>query len=291
MPAHLLDEEHRPVTIEDECGRRLSLVVGEPDQIEIQGVDQQTLARLLMGALWLEFISANRYRLIVERSTLADEQFEQIEFDAADVDLLRARRRPRFLPMSLSWACAARLATHPGFDQLISLPMVREMQLLEHQTRTAMTVLRRLRGRAMLCDEVGLGKTVEAGLVLSELLMRGLVRNVLVLTPPSLIAQWQGEMRRKFAVELISHDDPAFREAGSWSGHDRIIASIHTAKREPHRSAILRGGGTWSSSTRHIICAIARRHFGNSLASCRNNTCCCSPRHRCRTISRSCLTS
>ena len=77
--------------------------------------------------------------------------------------------------------------------------MVREMELLEHQTRTAMTVLRRLRGRAMLCDEVGLGKTVEAGLVLSELLMRGLVRSVLVLTPPSLITQWQGEMRASSA--------------------------------------------------------------------------------------------
>ena len=93
----------------------------------------------------------------------------------------------------------------------------------------------------MLCDEVGLGKTIEAGLVLSELMIRGLVRSVLVLVPPSLIEQWQGEMRRKFAIELISHDDPAFRERGpaAWTGFDRVIASIHTAKREPHRSAIL----------------------------------------------------
>ena len=60
---------------------------------------------------------------------------------------------------------AARLATQPGFEELISLPMVREMDVLEHQTRTAVTVLRRMRGRAMLCDEVGLGKTIEAGLI------------------------------------------------------------------------------------------------------------------------------
>ncbi len=93
----------------------------------------------------------------------------------------------------------------------------------------------------MLCDEVGLGKTVEAGLILSELVMRGLVRSVLVLTPPSLTTQWQGEMRRKFAVELTSQDDPAFRKADrdGWATHDRMIVSIHTAKREPHRSAIL----------------------------------------------------
>src|ERR1700727_3966127 len=137
--------------------------------------------------------------------------------------------RPRDFDLGLR---AARLATHPGFDRLISLPMVREMDLLEHQTRTAITVLRRLRGRAMLCDQVGLGKTVEAGLILSELLMRGLVRSVLVLTPPSLITQWQGEMRRKFAVELISHDDEKFHPRGSsgFIAHDRVIASLHTAK-------------------------------------------------------------
>ena len=120
--------------------------------------------------------------------------------------------------------------------------MVRDMEVLEHQTRTAITVLRRMRGRAMLCDEVGLGKTVEAGLILSELLVRGLVRSILILTPPSLIAQWQGEMRRKFGVELSTHDDPAFRDAGpsAWQSHDRVIVSIHSAKREPHRSSILK---------------------------------------------------
>ena len=136
---------------------------------------------------------------------------------------------------------AARLATHAGFDDLMCLPLVREMDLLEHQIRTAKTVLRRFRGRAMLCDEVGLGKTVEAGLVLSELHMRGLVRSVLILVPPSLIEQWQGEMRRKFSLDFTSHDDPAFRSMGNeaWSACDRVIASIHTAKREPHRSAIL----------------------------------------------------
>ncbi len=136
---------------------------------------------------------------------------------------------------------AARLATHAGFDRLISLPMVRDIELLEHQIRTAKTVLRRFRGRAMLCDEVGLGKTIEAGLVLSELMIRGLARSVLVLVPPSLIEQWQGEMRRKFSIELISHDDPSFRERGpgAWNEFDRVIASIHTAKREPHRASIL----------------------------------------------------
>src|SRR5262249_44394438 len=120
------------------------------------------------------------------------------------------------------------------------LPLVREMELLEHQIRTAKTVLRRMRGRALLADEVGLGKTVEAGLTLDELVLRGLARSVLVLVPPSLIEQWQGEMRRKFSLDFVTHDDPAFKaRRTAWAEHDRILASIHTAKREPHRSAIL----------------------------------------------------
>lgn len=197
--------------------------------------------------IWLEYVSPHRYRLVLARSRpfTADpptaEPDDAIEFASADGELLR-RPIPRLTPAEFHLGLrATQLATQPGFDRLICLPMVREMDLLEHQTRTAKTVLRRFRGRAMLCDEVGLGKTVEAGLVLSELLMRGLVRSVLVLTPPSLITQWQGEMRRKFAIELTSYDDPSFRNAGvlAWGAYDRVIVSIHTAKREPHRTAIL----------------------------------------------------
>ena len=173
---------------------------------------------------------------------VATEQGVRITFDAQDLALLRGpdlglaaagRVRP--------WPRAARLATHAGFDQLICLPLVRDMELMEHQTRTARTVLQRFRGRALLCDEVGLGKTIEAGLIVAELRMRGLIRSALFLTPPSLIEQWQGEMRHKFRLDLISHDDPLFRQRGAdaWREFDLIIASQHTAKREPHRSAIL----------------------------------------------------
>src|ERR1019366_4515929 len=83
--------------------------------------------------------------------------------------------------------------------------------------------------------------TIEAALVLSELVMRGLARSVLVLTPPSLIEQWQGKIRRKFSLEIVNQDDPAFRQKGvdAWTQFDRVIVSLHTAKREPHRSAIL----------------------------------------------------
>ena len=200
------------------------------------------------STFWLEYQGSGRFRLIVEPVVVPlgngeqkTEQGVRIEFDAQDRSVVLSESSfsagLRDFELALE---AARLATHAGFDRLIALPLVREIELLEHQIRTVKTVLRRFRGRAMLCDEVGLGKTIEAGLVLAELMIRGLVRSVLILVPPSLIEQWQGEMRRKFALELISHDDPSFRERGTkaWNEFDLIIASIHTAKREPHRSAI-----------------------------------------------------
>jgi SNF2 family DNA or RNA helicase len=209
--------------------------------------------------LWLEYRDQGRFRLVVEKAPRPPAEAEEFQTeqgvpilsDPSDWSLVR---RANLGGSGLSSATlpevelalrAARLSTHGGFDQLICLPLVRDMELLEHQVRTAKTVLRRFRGRALLCDEVGLGKTIEAGLVLDELVLRGLVRSVLVLTPPSLVEQWQGEMRRKFSLDFTAYDGPAFRETGpeAWSNFDRVIASIHTAKREPHRSAIV--GRKW----------------------------------------------
>jgi SNF2 family DNA or RNA helicase len=164
----------------------------------------------------------------------------RFEVDPSDVGLLDGTipRAPlRNLHVSMM---ALRLGMVAGFDELLSLSMVREVEPYEYQLRTVKTVLRRLRGRALLCDEVGLGKTVEAGLVLLELIARGLVRRVLVLTPPSLVEQWRGELQRKFGLPFAAYDDPEFREEGvqAWAVHDKIIASYHTAKRDPHRAAI-----------------------------------------------------
>jgi len=206
------------------------------------------------GHLWLEYVGPEHYRVVWETGAASGapsslpnetvtEQGVTISFDPDDLAFVGAcewappASRTAF-ELSLR---AAELASHPGFNELIFLPMAREMEVLEHQTLTAKTVLRRMRGRAMLCDEVGLGKTIEAGLVLAELIVRGLVRSVLVLVPPSLIEQWSAEMRRKFSVDFVAHDSKEFRAKGNlaWGAFDHVLASFHTAKREPHRSAIL----------------------------------------------------
>jgi SNF2 family DNA or RNA helicase len=200
------------------------------------------------AALWLEFLGPGRFRLVSAPDEAAEPVPEvstgpgvRLTLDPDDEAFLRSAPRLRASrPLFELAREAAGLRTHAGFDKLICLPLVRDMELLDHQVRAAKTVLQRFHGKALLCDEVGLGKTIEAGLIAAELRLRGLVRSTLVLTPPSLIEQWQGEMRRKFSFDLVSHDDPAFRTRGpaAWAEFDHVIASIHTAKRDPHRAAV-----------------------------------------------------
>ncbi|MHB1651236.1 MAG: DEAD/DEAH box helicase [Desulfitobacteriaceae bacterium] len=135
---------------------------------------------------------------------------------------------------------ALALAVHPGFETLMALNAVRDVQPLDYQLQTVRHVLMRLRGRALLCDEVGMGKTVEAGLVMLEYILRGLVRRVLVLTPPSLVEQWQEEMQRKFNLDFVIYDSPGFRaHPNPWEAFPRIIASIDTAKRANKQEQVL----------------------------------------------------
>ena len=218
----------------------------DPAQGTLKSAKLRTLAKQ-NGALILECQSAQpcRFRLLVEPPPPIEltQPKDSLALAPQDAPLLRADRRAlaRWRDFRLG-LFATRLGMVAGFDQLLCLPWLHEVELLDHQLRTARTALRRLRGRALLCDEVGLGKTIEAGIILEELIVRGLARRVLILTPPSLVEQWQGEMRRKFGLDFVVHDDPVFREQGAqaWAAHDHIIASYHTAKREPHRAAILK---------------------------------------------------
>lgn len=116
-------------------------------------------------------------------------------------------------------------------DDLLCLPHCR-IQRLEYQLRTALRVLGPLRGRALLSDEVGLGKTIEAGLVTKELLTRGMVKRFLVLTLPSLVDQWAEELDEKFGLAAVTTNQAVAREdpARFWRENSGIVASLHTLK-------------------------------------------------------------
>src|SRR3989475_12001632 len=98
-----------------------------------------------------------------------------LRFDDSDRDFLaRAFRTPG--EGSPSWrlnGTAHRISLVHGFDRLLAWPVLQGVARYEHQERTALRVLRDMRGRAILADEVGLGKTIEAGLVPQEKPVRG----------------------------------------------------------------------------------------------------------------------
>src|SRR2546421_1330011 len=102
---------------------------------------------------------------------------------------------------------AERIALVPGFDRLITLD-ANAIKELPHQIDVAQRVLRDMGGRAILADEVGLGKTIEASIVYKELAVRGLARRALILTPASLVGQWQGELEGKVFERFETHADP-----------------------------------------------------------------------------------
>lgn len=133
-------------------------------------------------------------------------------------------------------------AVIPDFDKLLSQNYIREMNLFNYQIRTVKEVLKRFRGRALLCDEVGLGKTIEACTVMMEYIIRGLARKILILVPPSLVEQWSNELKRKFNQDFIASDDPRFKKMGdeAWTYFPKVVSSINLAKRKQNSEHILK---------------------------------------------------
>jgi superfamily II DNA or RNA helicase len=118
-----------------------------------------------------------------------------------------------------------------SFDILVCLPSLYQIRSFWYQEETAKKVLKRFRGRALLSDEVGLGKTIEALMVLSEYKKRGMVTTALILTPTPLVSQWKEEMAVKFGLDVPSTDDPGFTsgDPAFWQA-PFVLASINQAK-------------------------------------------------------------
>ncbi|WP_248844488.1 DEAD/DEAH box helicase [Hydrogenibacillus schlegelii] len=161
-----------------------------------------------------------------------------IRFHLGLVDRLMAAERDgawdRWSDFELAFE-ARRLGRMDPPEVLMAPRALPNMTFYPHQIATAETVIRKMRGRAILADEVGLGKTIEAGLILKEYMIRGLVKKALLLVPASLALQWQRELWQKFLIPAA-----IVKKAPMWEAHDVVIASLDLAKREPHRSILLR---------------------------------------------------
>ncbi|WP_420818811.1 DEAD/DEAH box helicase [Paraliobacillus sediminis] len=133
----------------------------------------------------------------------------------------------------LSYQAALTTLTH-DFSGLQAPRLLPHVTFLSHQLACAEQVVEEMNGRAILADEVGLGKTIEAGLILKEYMMRGLVKKALILVPASLVNQWALELTQKFYIPVVTT-----RKRPIWDQDNIVITSIDTAKRDPHREIIL----------------------------------------------------
>lgn len=118
-----------------------------------------------------------------------------------------------------------------SFETLICLSSLTEVKSFWYQEETAKKVLKQFRGRALLSDEVGLGKTIEALIILTEYIKRGMVKTCLILTPTPLVSQWKEEMKSKFNMDISSTDDPGLKSGSETFWNEPfVIASINQAK-------------------------------------------------------------
>lgn len=99
---------------------------------------------------------------------------------------------------------AEQISQENEIKELVSYPIIKKNleYTLPHQPAGALKLLRDLNGTGLLADEVGLGKTITAGIVIKECIMRGIVKKVLILTPPSLVDQWVAELKDKFEIDF-----------------------------------------------------------------------------------------
>ncbi len=180
-----------------------------------------------------------------EASNLGIERQHLSPFERIDP----AARRPRLrLVRAARWrrACRAALAATapPGALRAAGGAAI---ALLPHQLEPALAVIAGKGTRLLLADAVGLGKTIEAGLVIAELRAREAADRVLVVAPPGVCDQWRDELARRFHIEATVVDAADVRRRAAelppavspWSTVATAIASLDYVKRPETRPAVL----------------------------------------------------
>ncbi|MFD8403165.1 SNF2-related protein [Streptomyces anulatus] len=126
-------------------------------------------------------------------------------------------------------------------------------QPLPHQAELIYRVVSTYPRGYLFADEVGLGKTVEAGMVLRELFTSGRAKKALLLVPASVMKQWQEELHEKMNLDVARYDKGGFFDrfdqpiasapgANPWSAFPIVLASSHLARRRTRRTEILDAG-------------------------------------------------
>lgn len=107
------------------------------------------------------------------------------------------------------------------------------ISLLPHQLWVCKKVLESWPARWLIADDVGLGKTVEAGLILWPLIARNRVKRLLILCPASLAEQWQIRLKSMFDIRITRYLTEAdTKRSDYWNIHNQVVASIETLRKD-----------------------------------------------------------
>lgn len=137
--------------------------------------------------------------------------------------------------------------------------------LLPHQILLTYAVVNADRRHFLIADEVGLGKTIETGMVIRELIARGEVSRVLIVCPAGLIKNWQQELRECFRMEFdVFGRDFTDRSSLTWEKHSLVIVSIDALKR-PKRLECLRVAPRWDLIVFDEAHHLSRKKYGRKV--------------------------
>lgn len=204
--------------------RTATAVAGHHVILELEGDDDQPQRQLTVIAPPEE----------IERLPNQD-----VEFDLGSLDAFA------------NWASAHRIldATLVRETGLLSGARFGRVALEAYQLAPVLRVLAKPRPSLLIADDVGLGKTIEAGLILLELMARGRADRVLIVTPPGLMDQWRDELQEKFGLSFVILDNAAGVSrvqsqlpagVSPWDVLPRVITSVDFVKKETVRHRALR---------------------------------------------------
>ena len=124
--------------------------------------------------------------------------------------------------------------------KILISPLVSRTSTFPHQISTCDTVVNNMNGRAILADEVGLGKTIEAGMILTEYLVRKEVKNVLIVVPSGITEQWREELLEKFNIFVPVVDGRVGYSLNEFLGkNSMVITSLAYAKRDGYKDSFI----------------------------------------------------
>lgn len=243
-------------------GRRVTLAFPAVDEERTYAVDNAPLTRLRFKAgdlistvdnleLLVETVEEHQGLLVYIGKDHHDESMAISELELnAFVQLTTPQQRLLNGHFDKNPLFALRVATLMHVNRLQCSPvrglLGSRTSLLPHQVYIAHEVSRRFAPRVLLADEVGLGKTIEAGMIIQRQLLTGSAARVLVIVPPSLKHQWLVEMLRRFNLHFALFDTERLAEADAanpFESEQLVLLSLDLLLEHPDAAALALAAG------------------------------------------------